>query len=222
MERGYVKLWRKTLDSGLLSNDSAWRLFGYLLLNAAWKKTKYSTRYGIIDLEPGQLIIGRKKVSKQINLSEQQIRTALKLLTTGEIVTIESTKSYSVITIRNWVKYQSPETQSTNEITISQPSANHQLTTVKEGIEGKALNTNTAFEAFWTKYPPRKGKKANKALAQTEWNKLKPDTDLQSQMLKALEGYSGDFVVDACRWIKHKRWLDETVKAEPKKIMVAL
>lgn len=32
MERGYVKLWRKCLDSGLIQNGPAWQLFGYLLL----------------------------------------------------------------------------------------------------------------------------------------------------------------------------------------------
>ena len=40
MERGFVKLWRRTLDSGILQHPTAWQVFGYLLLMANSKPHK--------------------------------------------------------------------------------------------------------------------------------------------------------------------------------------
>lgn len=128
MQRGYIRLWRKMQDSGLLQHPTALQIFTWCLLNCAWRHTKYATRYGVINLKPGEIIVGRKKLAATLESTEQKIRTALTLLSTMKILTIESTNEFSRITLINWGKYQnSPE-----EITNPQPTANQQLTTVKE------------------------------------------------------------------------------------------
>lgn len=123
-----MKLWRKTLDSGLLQHPTAWTVFGYILLNVSWEPSRYKTRYGIIQLEPGQMATGRKKMAAELSMGEQSVRTALGLLASMEIVTIRSTSTHSVITLKNWAKYQVDEKEQPAE----KPTANQQLTTVKE------------------------------------------------------------------------------------------
>ena len=124
MKPGYVKLWRKTLDSGLLQQPTAWTLFGYILLNVSWEPSRYKTRYGLITLEAGQMATGRKKIAEETGLGEQSVRSALALLASMDVVSIKTTNGYSVITLKNWHKYQSSDQE--------KPTANQQLTTVKE------------------------------------------------------------------------------------------
>lgn len=107
MERGWIKLYRKTLDSGILQNINAWQLFGYLLLKATHKPIKVDARGELLSLQPGELVFGRKKAAIELDTTEKKIRTALAYLEKNEIVAIRATKRYSVISIMNWDTYQS-------------------------------------------------------------------------------------------------------------------
>lgn len=130
MERGYVKLWRKTLDSGLLENGPAWQLFGYLLLNAAHRPHRRIIGGSIFELQPGQVLFSRETAAKKLRLGVQQIRTALKNLQNLEILTINSTNKGTVISLINWHKYndeQPAPNQQTNQcLTSGQPAPNQQ------------------------------------------------------------------------------------------------
>jgi len=106
MERGYVKLWRKTLDSGLLQNATALQVFIYLLLNTTHKPYRQIVGTSIVDLLPGQIVTGRKAIAKECKLSEKKVRTALKLLENMEIVAIKPTNKFSIISFTNWDTYQ--------------------------------------------------------------------------------------------------------------------
>lgn len=136
MERGYIKIYRKILDSGIIQNPHAFQIFGYLLLTAAYKPIKIDVRGELIELNSGQLVTGRKELSEKLKISEQCVRTALKYLEKNKILTIKSTKRFSLISIINWDTYQSKNEESnqqTNqELTKSQPSANQELTTKQE------------------------------------------------------------------------------------------
>lgn len=86
------------------------------------------------EVKRGQLITGRKVLSVQTGLSEQQIRTGLnKLISTNEI-TIKTTNKNSLISIIRYNSYQiesENSKQSTSEITNNQPTSNQQVTTNK-------------------------------------------------------------------------------------------
>ena len=129
MERGYIRLWRKTLDSGLLQNGPAWQLFSYYLLKATYKPLTKLINGNVVMLEPGQLISGRRRAAADLGLSEQQIRTAQKLLENMKIVTSRSASKYTVITVVNWHSYQceQPEANqiSNQQPTQTQPKPNH-------------------------------------------------------------------------------------------------
>lgn len=105
MDRGYVKLWRKTLDSGLLQHSTAWQLFGYLLLNASHRPHKKIVNGKVFELEAGQLVFSRSDAAAKLELGERQVRTALSILEKLEIVTSRPTNKGSIISFVNWDRY---------------------------------------------------------------------------------------------------------------------
>ena len=140
MERGYVKLWRKALDSGLLQNGPAWQLCGYLLLKASHKSRKSIFGGVVCELQAGEAVFGRSKAANDLCLSEQQIRTALNLLKKMEIITTRATNKFTVISFVNWGKYQDEQPannqQTDIQATSTQPTLNHIQ-------ECKNINTST-------------------------------------------------------------------------------
>lgn len=149
MNRGYIKLYRKSLDAGLIRNHNAWVLFTYCLLKASHKERKAIVGNQEINLRPGQFIFGRRVAAKETGLSEQQIRTALALLKNLQILTIKPTNKFSIITIINWVIYQAQDEENNPQInqglTRTQPQ-----TRIKECKEYK---NPPDFFSFKSRYP---------------------------------------------------------------------
>lgn len=151
MEQGYVKLWRKCLDSGLLKNPTAWQLFGYLLLKATHRAHRQLVGGMVFDLQPGDVIFGRSKAADDLCVGEQSIRTALKLLEKLEIVTSKPTNKCTVISFVNWHIYQdeqpSPNQQTNQHLTRNQPAPNQHLTTNKNERKKEKKKTDTSYLA---------------------------------------------------------------------------
>lgn len=70
-------------------------------------------------------------------MSIQEVRTALKKLKTTSEITVETTNQYSIITIKNYEKYQFNEKQSNNPITNEEQTNDNLLTTTKEENNNK-------------------------------------------------------------------------------------
>ena len=106
MERGYVKLWRKSLDNDWLTNYKLWAFWCWCLLKATYRPHKAIVGLTHIDIDPGQFIFGRKKCSKETGLSDKTVRSCLHSLKTAGNLAIKSTNKYSIISIINWELYQ--------------------------------------------------------------------------------------------------------------------
>lgn len=127
-DKSFIVINRKILKWGWYDDINTKVLFLHLLLIANWEDKEW---HGIT-VKRGQVITGRKKLSKETKLTEQQIRTALdKLISTNEI-TINTTNKYSVITINNYRKYQDYNQRDNQNITNNQPTNNQQITTTKQ------------------------------------------------------------------------------------------
>ncbi|MCI7241963.1 MAG: DnaD domain protein [Bacilli bacterium] len=140
-DKSFIKLHRKMLKWEWYNDNNTKILFIHLLLIANWEDKRWE---GII-IKRGQVVTGRKKLSKETGLTEQQIRTSLnKLISTNEI-TIDVTNKYSLITIEKYGNYQQREErinqqnnhQSNQQVTNNQPTNNQQVTTTKEYKENK-------------------------------------------------------------------------------------
>jgi hypothetical protein len=99
-------------------------------------------------LNPGQFLFGRKRASNDTGLSEQTIRTAIKMLKNNHQIDVKPTNKYSIITIINWDLYQPEPTkanqQTTIKVTNKQPTDNQQITTYKNIYNIKDNNTSPA------------------------------------------------------------------------------
>ncbi len=135
MNRGYVKLWRKSKDSGFLGNAEAWQLLCWCLMSASHKRHKLLVGKQLVTLEPGQLVFGRKAAAQELNTTEQRIRTSLKLLENGDFLTSQPTNKYSIITIVNWHSYQ-------DEQSVSNQQPNQQATSKNDGFSEKDEKIN--------------------------------------------------------------------------------
>lgn len=148
MERGHVKLWRKSIDSGLIQSPNLWAFWSWCLLKATWKNRSVVMNMQTINLLPGQLVFGRKAASKELNMSEQTIRTCLEKLKKLKNITIQSTSHYSIISVVNWDNYQGCQPTDNHLInqppTIRQPAANHK----QEGNKGKKDKTEKETPSF--------------------------------------------------------------------------
>jgi hypothetical protein len=109
MNRGYVRLWRKSLDAGWIKNHKLWAFWTYCLMKASHKEFDAIVGLQIVHLMPGQFIFGLLVASKETGLSIREIRTILELLKKCENLTIKTTNKFSIITIVNWPIYQSYE-----------------------------------------------------------------------------------------------------------------
>jgi hypothetical protein len=126
---GWLKIHRKITDWEWYRDANTMRVFLHLLLTAS--NRSYVWRG--VQINPGNVIVGRKQLSNELGLSEQQIRTSLLHLKSTSEITINSTNKYSIITISKWDDYQENKNvkQPTKQPTITQ-SSNQQSTTSRE------------------------------------------------------------------------------------------
>ncbi|MCQ2105905.1 MAG: hypothetical protein MJZ26_08945 [Fibrobacter sp.] len=133
---GWIKLHRGLLDWEWADKPEMVALFVHLLCMA---NTEDHEWHGTM-VERGQIVTGRKELSKKTGISEQTIRTCINRLKSTNTITIKATNKYSIITICNFDKYQladkadnqTANQQTNQQLTNNQPTTNQQLTTLKE------------------------------------------------------------------------------------------
>lgn len=100
---GWIKIFNKFLLWEWFEKAEMVQLFLYFLLSANYKDNTWRG----VKVKRGELLTSREKISKDLGLTERQVRTCLnRLQTTGEI-TIKATNRYSIITICKYEEYQS-------------------------------------------------------------------------------------------------------------------
>jgi hypothetical protein len=133
VNRGYVKVWRKIEDSGLIQLPNTLALFMHLLLNATHKDRKVGTTTGVVELKRGQYISGINKLSNTLEQTVRQIRTSIDRLINLGIITVQATNKYSIYTIENYNIYQDSDTQNDKQ-TANKRQSNDKETTTKQEL----------------------------------------------------------------------------------------
>jgi hypothetical protein len=151
MNRGYIKLWRKMEDSGLMQRPEIFTFAAWCLFRASYKERKVLHGGQVIPLEPGQFIFGRKAAAEALKTTERKIRTALSTLDNIGFLTIKPTNKYSIITIVNWATYQNddqPSDQQTDQVPTSNRPATDHKQEVKEVKKEKKKEKELPPEAL--------------------------------------------------------------------------
>lgn len=106
MKRGYVRLWRKSLDAGWIKNHKLWAFWTWCLLKATHKEFDAIVGLRTVHLMPGQFIFGRDKAAEETGLTPKEVRGRIDFLSRNGNMAIKKASKFSVITIINWDTYQ--------------------------------------------------------------------------------------------------------------------
>ena len=106
MNKGWIKLWRKILDNPIFKDDGLFKCFAYCLLKANHKGKDFLIRDQMIHCEPGQFVTGRESASQELYWPGTRWRRKLDSLTRFKILSKQTTKMYTIVSIINWETYQ--------------------------------------------------------------------------------------------------------------------
>lgn len=136
---GWIKLHRQILEWEWFDDQLTFRLFIYLLLTAnVTDKNWHGTLIKRGELVTSYTELTRRLTGKQqARIGVQSIRTSIdRLKSTGEL-TVKTTNKFSLFKLNNYEKYQGANMPLNTQLTGKQQATNKQLTTIKEGEEGK-------------------------------------------------------------------------------------
>lgn len=148
-KKGWVKNYRKSLDNPIICKDADhFAVWNYLLLMAT--HSEYDTLFGKkrITLKAGQVIVGRKMISKKFNISESKVQRILKTFESEHQIEQHINKyTGRLITILNWDKYQEIEHHSEHHVNIIRTSSKHHVNTKQEDKEDKEQKNDDKIDA---------------------------------------------------------------------------
>lgn len=94
-------------------------------MRANYKEREVLHDGSLHSIKEGQFITGRKVLARELNSTEQKIRSRIALLEKMGNIVVKSTNKFSIITVVNWEQYQTER----NDLTNKQPTDNQQITT---------------------------------------------------------------------------------------------
>jgi len=151
MYRGFLLVWRRIEDSGLLQDGKTLALFLHLLLKARVEAGDFvmtePTR-AVVRLRRGQVFVGRKSLAATLDQTEREIRTGLKMLREMGICDQQPTNRGTIVTIRNYDRFQHRKGESyvhfirrvTSHTTITRPSRDHKVR-MSKNVKGRRKRT---------------------------------------------------------------------------------
>ena len=161
IDKGFIKLKRNMLEWEWYQDSNTTRLMIHLLLKSNFKTKNWQGH----TINPGELITSIKNLSKELRLSENIIRTALKKLkATGYINTQSTNKNTKVKVLKSDIYDElniSDNTQNNKQKTNhSQPNQNQITTTNKVKNELETIERKEVFKKqilqFQNQFPKEK------------------------------------------------------------------
>jgi len=112
---GWVKLWRRALDSKVFADPHLWHLFSRCILLAAREEhtVTFPTGRGetTVTLAPGQLIFGRNSWARELRIeSPSTVERRMHRLKKFGCIDMDVRSHFTIITVVNWHIYQRKET----------------------------------------------------------------------------------------------------------------
>ena len=110
MNYGFIYLWRKTIEKGWYTNSKYVHLWVHILLSVNHEAKEFLWNGRSITIKPGQFITGRKELSTKTGISGTTIERILRTFESEHQIGQQKTNKYRLITVKNWVSYQSART----------------------------------------------------------------------------------------------------------------
>lgn len=214
--KGWVSIYRKILENPISSKPDYLSVWIHLLLMANHSETHFIWNNKKQVIFPGQLLTGRKKLSKITGVAESQIYKILNYLELEHQIEQQKTTKFTIITIVNWDKYQGKEQQkeqqSNNRVTTEEQQSNTYNNV--NNVDNVNKRYICSFENFWEVYPKRVAKKKAKDI----YNRLATSKKTEEYIMQGLQNYIKkwrsektdiQYIPNPTTWLNQKRWEDE-------------
>lgn len=140
----YIKLSRKMLEWEWYKNVNTKTLFIHMLLKANWKAGKFE---GVI-IPRGSFVSSISHLSKETNLTVDQVRTAISHLISTNEITKQTYPKFTVFTLVNWELYQNVPSTFPSESQASPKRVPTIEERKKERIKEKNIKKKNSFHQF--------------------------------------------------------------------------
>lgn len=135
---GWIKIHRIMQGWEFYTNPIIKSVFLHILLNANHKTGSWRG----YDIQPGQLITGRKEIARATGLSERQVRTSINALQNAQQIAVKTTNKFSLVTVMNWDVYNGDDDESTNKTPTKRRQNDQQNATNKNNKNNKKVRIN--------------------------------------------------------------------------------
>lgn len=143
---GFITLHRKLLDWEWYNDINTKTLFIHCLLKANWEDKNWRG----LNIKRGSFVTSYDGLSKETNLTIQQIRTAIFKLSKTQEINIQTTNKYTLLSVVKYEDYQSLEIKSTHKQQTNNTQNNKQITTTNN-IINKQSNISSDLKIDWEK-----------------------------------------------------------------------
>lgn len=138
-KKGYIKLYRQISDTPVWTDSDKLKLWLMCLMKATHEGKTQVVGNQIIELKPGQFITGRSALFDEFNHGVKKDRRVdgltlfrwLNLFEKMEMLNINKTNKYSLVTVLNWDKYQGQRTTDEQQVNIKRTTDEQQMNTNK-------------------------------------------------------------------------------------------
>ena len=143
MKKGFIVLYRRLKEKGYYTKSQYVHLWIHLLLSANHEPKEFMWNNEIIIIKEGQLLTGRKQLSRETGIPPTTIERILQMFKSGHQIGQQKTTKFRIITILNWNKYQkrTPKRTTSGQQTDTNNNDNN-VTNIYIGIMD-----------FWNSYP---------------------------------------------------------------------
>lgn len=124
----WIKLFSKFINWEWYKNKNTKIVFIHCLLRANWKDAKFEG----VEIKRGSFATSLQTLMSELDMSKQEIRTALKHLISTHEITQEQHTKFTVITINNYELYQQVNTDNNTRATQEQHTCNTGTTPIEE------------------------------------------------------------------------------------------
>lgn len=131
MNDGWIKLHRKVLKNPIATKAELLGCWASLLLHASHKECSFFVGFKKVALKKGQLVWGEKSFGEKWGFSPSKARRIMFLFKNEELIKVQSTNKYSLITIRKWKTYQVDEEQPEEQVKNKRRTNEEQMKTNK-------------------------------------------------------------------------------------------
>lgn len=137
-EAGWIKLHRKLLKNPVVMKDADHlAVWVYLLLNATRVVHNAIFEGKKIELQPGQLIIGRRRIGHDMGLHESKVQRILKCFESEHLFKQQTSNRNRLISILKWKDYQIAEQSDEQLLNNKRTTSEQQSNTIQEVQEVK-------------------------------------------------------------------------------------